>query len=603
MSDFLYPLDVTGSQTSNRVRGEFQTLTPPVQSDNFHFILSKSGPYYRDTMIIRHVPTDRVLIRGIDWEPGHIFNSATFETEHVKGGIYQSILFLDRTLDGQIELVEYNVLGGQWSLDENKLLEILSNKLIDPRQASYEQVSGKPEVFPPQSHMHQVNDFIGMREQVEATNQVAGAIREQTENLAAKLAVYLNNYYSKSDIDQLIMGVSSQLIEGIAGPQLDIILREIVNERLLEVYTKTEIDTMLLNITNLFNKYYDIEAIDLLLAGKVDNTTFQQGLSDKTTKSYVDTLVSSSVDGLATKTSVTDLSALLIQKETGLQQQINIVNSIIAGLGGQVQDYVTRDEIENMDFGQEYDVDELKPATIINPYKLDLSTGTINTNGSGIVTSVEVSINTVAIVDISTDGRFKNEVNLDPITFEVDVNPDNLMEPAHTFIIYAEYVNDEWLFTRDYITIQIVDQITSDVEGSVDWICLQPACTTANKIAIGALNIDGQNVTVTPLLNTSKYNKVERRTKTLTSADLEQDSVHVFDFESKIGHDSVSVLTSIKLKDQYDNFIPASGYKHIYKPMIFNKVEINIPAVYTDHYSTPAEFTLHLEVYTKTISQ
>ena len=102
MSTFIYPLDVTGSALSNRVRGEYQTLQPPTQSDNFHFILPRSGPYYRDTLKITHVPTGRRLVRGIDWEPGHYFLSASDETEHVKGGIYQSILFLDRTLSGKV---------------------------------------------------------------------------------------------------------------------------------------------------------------------------------------------------------------------------------------------------------------------------------------------------------------------------------------------------------------------------------------------------------------------------------------------------------------------------------------------------------------------
>lgn len=148
MSDFLYPLDTTGSALSNRVRGELQTLSPPVQSDNFHFLIPKAGPYYRDTMVITHMSTGRKLIRGVDWEPGHYFHSASEETEHVQGGIYQSILFLDRTLSGQISLDEYFVLGDHWSLEENKILEILSNKLWDPRIVTYELVSGKPEIFP-----------------------------------------------------------------------------------------------------------------------------------------------------------------------------------------------------------------------------------------------------------------------------------------------------------------------------------------------------------------------------------------------------------------------------------------------------------------------
>lgn len=218
MSDsFLYPLDVTGSALSNRVRGEFQTLSPPTQSDNFQFLIPKSGPFFRDSVKLIHVPTGRTLERGVDWDPGHYFHSASYETESVKGGIYQSILFLDRTLTGPIELVEYQVLGGHWSLDENKILEILSNKLQDPRTLTYEQVSDKPDVFPPIDHQHPGNDLTGMREAVSSIYEVAAAIRERTDFVGNLPIFRPDDYYTAKEIDSLLVraaGIPAEVLSG-----------------------------------------------------------------------------------------------------------------------------------------------------------------------------------------------------------------------------------------------------------------------------------------------------------------------------------------------------------------------------------------------------
>src|SRR5690606_22298569 len=99
-----------------------------------------------------HVPTGRELFREVDWVPAHRFNSASFHLQDLKGGLYLSILFTDRTLSGEIEIVHYQTIGGKWTLEHNKVLEILSNRLHDPRTETYEQVADRPDVFDPVEH-------------------------------------------------------------------------------------------------------------------------------------------------------------------------------------------------------------------------------------------------------------------------------------------------------------------------------------------------------------------------------------------------------------------------------------------------------------------
>lgn len=196
-----YPLDLTGQAATNKVPLERQTLNPPKEALDYHFILTKAGPYYRDTMVIKHITTGRTLVRNVDWMPGHKFHDASFETEGIRGGIYQSILFADKTLSGQVELTVYQTLGGEWSLDEQKLLEIQSNRAIDPRTMTYEEVAEKPNAFPPIEHAHDVQDLTGMAEVITSNYDIAAAIREKTQTFLNNPPILMSEYYNKDEID------------------------------------------------------------------------------------------------------------------------------------------------------------------------------------------------------------------------------------------------------------------------------------------------------------------------------------------------------------------------------------------------------------------
>lgn len=348
MSDFLYPLDTTGSALSNRVRGELQTLSPPTQSDHFHFVIPKAGPYYRDTMKLTHVSSGRELIMGVDWEPGHYFYSASIETENAKGGIYQSILFLDRTLSGQISFDEYYVLGGHWSLEENKILEILSNKLWDPRVVTYEHVSGKPEVFPPIAHMHAADDLVGMREQVEATYQVSAAIREQTGELPGKLQLILKDYYTARDIDDLLAGIADSLIDSIAGPHLEEALRDIVTSMIGNYYTKAEVDSRLQQLTNAINSRYTNLQIEEKLAGKVDLSVYQQAISQFVTQSAFQSAIDNLIKGQLTQGDLDRLAASLTEVDVSIQQQLDVITNTLDQMGTGVEGYMRADEFDDI---------------------------------------------------------------------------------------------------------------------------------------------------------------------------------------------------------------------------------------------------------------
>jgi len=122
VSSLLYPLDTTGEATSNKVENEMKTLSPAHQAEEFNFIIPDATPFYRDTVVLVHGPSETPLIRGVHWQPAHKFLSASAELSHIKGGLYGSILLMDKNMSGFVTLKSYQTLGGDWTLSASKIL-------------------------------------------------------------------------------------------------------------------------------------------------------------------------------------------------------------------------------------------------------------------------------------------------------------------------------------------------------------------------------------------------------------------------------------------------------------------------------------------------
>lgn len=205
LDDYLYPLDMTGEAASNLVGPENLTLMPADRAEEFNFVIPTATPFYRDTVILTHGPGQTPLIRGVHWQPGHRFLSANEELFNIKGGLYGSILLMDKNLAGYVTLQEYQTLGGPWTLSASKILELLNNRLTDPRIVTYEQVSGKPEVFPPQDHGHNAStDFTTFEELILAINDIPAAMREGIQEWLENPPILMSQFYTKTEFHSIV---------------------------------------------------------------------------------------------------------------------------------------------------------------------------------------------------------------------------------------------------------------------------------------------------------------------------------------------------------------------------------------------------------------
>lgn len=172
MQQFTYPFDPNGTAPSNKVVGERHTITP-VNGPDFRFLIPKAAPYFRNSLKVTHEASGRVLVDGIDYQPGHRYDAASNTAPFLT--IFGSILIMDNTLEGTFSL-EYQTLGGEHTVDEQTLLAILANTQIDPRMTKWDYVLNTPGVYDPLLHRHHAIDSVGYDDMVVALNRLFDAI-------------------------------------------------------------------------------------------------------------------------------------------------------------------------------------------------------------------------------------------------------------------------------------------------------------------------------------------------------------------------------------------------------------------------------------------
>lgn len=185
---YVYPFDPTGSLTSNVIPNERHVLSG-VTDREFNFIVPTFAPFFHNNFRIRHIGLGRDLVEGVDYHFTHWFHAAS---HGVGRQLYGSITFIDKQLTGVVEL-RYQTIGGDWVYDANTILELMANRLTNPRITTWEQVVDLPFQFPVIDHEWDLDDLTGARHIVAKLVEITTAINEANEaNGASHVTDYTN---------------------------------------------------------------------------------------------------------------------------------------------------------------------------------------------------------------------------------------------------------------------------------------------------------------------------------------------------------------------------------------------------------------------------
>jgi hypothetical protein len=173
-----YPFDPTGTLASNLITGEQQILKLPT-FENFHFLVPNLAPYFASTLQVSIKLLDgtvQPLNEGIDYYCTNLFKAASMACEKP---IYGSVSFLDLSLSG-IVTFNYQTIGGNWTLNQQQIAQIISNVLQNPRVTYWDQVTEYPALFPPLAHAFDLVDLTGAAELYTALMAIEAAIASKT---------------------------------------------------------------------------------------------------------------------------------------------------------------------------------------------------------------------------------------------------------------------------------------------------------------------------------------------------------------------------------------------------------------------------------------
>lgn len=639
MSQFLYPIDMTGTAATNKVTGERHTLNPPVETRDYHFLLTRSGPFYRDTLVLTHETSGRLLVENLDWVPGHAFESASYETEYAMGGIFQSIVFLDRGLSGTILLDEYQVLGGEWSLDENKILEILSNRLHDPRSYSYEMVSGKPDTFPTIRHQHPGDDLVGQRQLVESVALISGRLNEQLTSLPPFLQNLLLNYYPKSTLDQMLVDLSTNIITTITGPEIETIIFEQLDGILAKYVLTTVFNGIIQGITQdvaalthtsgiSVGKINTIEQSILLLeTGLLSRVSFQ-GMQQ-----YVDTRLSNIID----MDDLVDFKTEINQRLSDYENSIAAAMAPIQNLLNVLDQYVRKDELIALL------PDETIPDMGVTPIEVktaDLITGEVT--GIYPFTVISHFVNQdghIKTITVKSGDDQTLYVNIPSGTSYRDATEINVIGSQHTWDFKANwaadgYASDEEAYAGRKLNITPHSAVQYGLYLTIDWTVqlpngsynsnlrldkiensgipvknkiilttsLRPKPTTHDDLLIGIIGVTPEGgLSVKNMVNKAGAQILETRSRVLTKAEmLTMDQVTI-DFIDNLGHDANAQILGVKFYDPNGILMGVSGYYHDYFPCVINQVSVLKPSIDMSSFDVSDTALIEVTVATKTL--
>ena len=152
-----YAFDPHARVPANLITDERHTLTPK-NGYTFHYIIPDYAPFYiKDLKVYKKTQqgAKTYLVEGVDFNVGYEFLQAVNSTGIP---VYGAISFINRNLAGDIYL-DYRTVGGDWTINQNKIAEIIADLQYNPVITTWEQVANIPYQFPPTPHSHDVQDL------------------------------------------------------------------------------------------------------------------------------------------------------------------------------------------------------------------------------------------------------------------------------------------------------------------------------------------------------------------------------------------------------------------------------------------------------------
>lgn len=143
-----YPFDYTGEAITNLVEGELHVI-PPGKKDRIFTLLE--GPGFSDS--IKLFKGDGTpLTPWVDYQPVNYYPEASAAVSAPCTGM---VMILNETFSGYV-YTTYQVVGGKYDHNSLAVVDLLWAAINDERPVFWPDIMGKPDLFPPAYHTHDI---------------------------------------------------------------------------------------------------------------------------------------------------------------------------------------------------------------------------------------------------------------------------------------------------------------------------------------------------------------------------------------------------------------------------------------------------------------
>lgn len=236
LKKILYPLDLSGTNSTNRINGELHTIG----TDRYRCFAVNYGFFYADSLVIVDRATNRRLDEGKDADYVALYydadiSAATRGKQRVCGAI------LIHNLDVSTDIsVSYQLVGGHYANYSAMIEEAINLLELDNRNVYWKNVLDKPDLFEPAPHAHDIGDVYGFEYITDLLGALTNAIL--VGDVAAQQLVLdaVNKFYA-----DLIAQLNKHLTD-YNNPHR-------TGAHQVGAYTQEEIDRFLANFTKKIN--------------------------------------------------------------------------------------------------------------------------------------------------------------------------------------------------------------------------------------------------------------------------------------------------------------------------------------------------------------
>jgi len=190
--NYPYDLDTSGVSSQNRIQDERHTLPTHIE-EKFRFIVPRNAPFftmnYEVYLIDPSTNSKKKLERYTHYADSHPYAALTNALQKQLCG---SIMITDSSITGTVS-IEYNTIGGPFTIDDAKILEILANRATNPVTVDWSQVANVPDKFPPEIHYHPAENLGEYGELVNAVKNNTEAMLIETNVNSTVLKKHLED--------------------------------------------------------------------------------------------------------------------------------------------------------------------------------------------------------------------------------------------------------------------------------------------------------------------------------------------------------------------------------------------------------------------------